>query len=114
MKHGRPVWTLAALAIVVALDAVIILITSGPIACHGSDGSPSGLGAALTIFALGLLVGGPAVLIAVGLREARGAGAVLAYAVTACGVPIVIVLSIWAIGSAFGAASCGSSPIMGG
>lgn len=114
MKRAWPIRTLAGLGAAVALDGLIILLSSGPLACGGSEHG-SNLAAVFAIVALVLLVGGPSTLIFAGLREALTRRPVPVYVVITIGVPAIIALSGWAIGSAFSAASCGSSfMIMGG
>jgi hypothetical protein len=112
MKRDLPMRTLATLGVTLTLDAMIILISRGPLAC-GVDDKGSNLAALFTLVSLVLLVGGPSTLIAIGLRDTYKPRPALAYALIICGVPVVIALSIWAIASSFGAASCGSSLIMG-
>jgi hypothetical protein len=113
MKRSLPVWTLTTLGAAVGIDGLIILLRRGPLGCGDSD-TGSGLAALFFLIALVLLVAGPSTLIVLGLRDVRAGRPVPAYALIFCGVPLIIALSIWAIGSAFGASSCGSSMIMMG
>jgi hypothetical protein len=113
MKRNAPIWTLTTLGAVVTIDVLIVLICRGPLGCGHND-TGSGLAAFFFLVALVLLVAGPSTLIVLGLRDVRTGRPVPAYALIICGVPLVIGLSIWAIGSAFGAASCGSSMLMMG
>ncbi len=113
MHRNWPIRTLAAFGAAVGIDALIILVSSVPLACGNKDHGSS-LAAIFTIIAVLLLVGGPSTLVFVGLRDALERP-VPSYALIIVGVPLIIALSIWAIGSAFGASSCGSSfLIMGG
>jgi hypothetical protein len=115
MKQNWPVWTLAALGTAVALDTLIIVLTSGPLACGGNDDGGSNLAAVFGLTAFVLLVGGPTTLILVGLREALTRRPVPVYVVITIGVPVIIALSGWAIGTAWGASWCGGSfMILGG
>jgi hypothetical protein len=113
MKRDWPVWTLAALGVTLALDTFIILISRGALAC-GSNDHGSDLAALFGLVALVLLVAGPSTLIAVGLRETLTHRPVPVYVLMTIGVPVIIALSGWAIGSAWSASMCGSSLIMGG
>jgi hypothetical protein len=108
MKGNWPMWTVAAFGAAAAVDGLIILLSSGPLACNGSEHG-SNLAAVFALIGLVMFIGGPSTLIAVGLREALIRRPVPVYSVITIGVPVILGLSGWAIGSAGSAASCGSS-----
>jgi hypothetical protein len=115
MKRDWPKWTLIALGGVVAFDVMVILLSKGPLACGSDGGNGSDLAALFALVALILMVAGPSTLIVVGLREALTHRPVPVYALITIGVPVIIALSGWTIGSAWGATGCdGSLMIMGG
>jgi hypothetical protein len=89
------------------VDAFIILMSKGPLACGPLDDGTM-LAGLLTLLAVAMVVVGPAAVAGAAHHDARGGSRLVIYPLALVGVMLIVLVSIWSVKSAWGAAVCGS------